>query len=206
MTISFTHMIHTFCDKTHFLLTEKTDGKCSQKTRIFHLCSSTNIWFLTEHTGMRNDVILTDASDSAIITSAINSEDEVVWLVCGISLTCIRNDNIAWRFLKKAWNQEITTTFCKTGTMQMTDSSFKHTYKCTIYRHSINSMQKFQSRVEKPAVHTLQINGKWVGGTTDSQWGQYSCTWEFLTHSKQLLHDYLHASFTGVYQLLSSRQ
>jgi hypothetical protein len=90
------------------------------KPRIFDRCSSTNTWFLTEHTGIRNDVILTDASDSAVITSAINSDDEAVWLVCGISLTCIRNDNIAWRFLKKVWNQEITTTLCKTDTMQMT--------------------------------------------------------------------------------------
>lgn len=123
--LSHTWYIH-FVTKHIFFWTEKNRQNKFTKPRMFHLCSSTNIQFLTEHTDIRNDVILTDASDSAVINSVINNDDEAVWLVCGMSLTCIRNDNIAWRFLKKVWNQENTTTLCKTGTIKMTASS-KHT-------------------------------------------------------------------------------
>jgi len=71
-------MIHTFCDIINFLPNSKNRLKTFTKPLIFHLCSSTNIQFLTEHTGIGNDVILTDASDSAVINSGINSDDEAV--------------------------------------------------------------------------------------------------------------------------------
>ena len=128
---TYSFLSHTwyinFVTKHIFFWHEKNRQKTFTKPWIFHLCSSKNTQFLTEYTGIRNDVIRTDASDSAVIKSAINSDDEAVWPVCGISLTCIRNDNIARRFLKMVWNQENTTTLCKTGTMKMIASSSKCT-------------------------------------------------------------------------------
>jgi hypothetical protein len=61
---------------------------------------------------------------------------------------------------------------------------------------TVLSMQKFQSRVEKPAAHTPEKINK-GGFITDPQRGQCSCTWKFITHSKQLPNDHLQASFTN---------
>jgi hypothetical protein len=45
---------------------------------ISSLLQYTHITPNCEHRGIRNDLILTDASDSAVIKSAINSDDEAV--------------------------------------------------------------------------------------------------------------------------------